>query len=108
MKKFYSYISILLIVAISYTYVGKTLHELFFHHEGTHCDAKTEKHFHHLEHQHEDLVCTFSFAASNEAKPSIENFFKLFSESRLLNDLTSLITKRLFFDNHPLRGPPAF
>lgn len=106
MKKFYSYISLLLIVAISYTYVGKTIHEIFFHHEGTHCDAKTEKHFHDVEHQHEDLICTFSFAASSEAEPLTENFFKLFSESRLLPSLFTLSVKKLFPDSNPLRGPP--
>ena len=101
------HISLLLVIAISYAYLGRTVHELFFHHEGEHCDAKTEKHSHHVEHEQEDLVCTFNFSASSEASDKNHHFFSFLNEKTIISEYLTVFINKNIDKNTPLRGPPT-
>ena len=104
---FRTILSLLLVFTLLNTYVGKTIHELFFHHEGVYCDALNEKHFHTIEYHGEDLVCTFNFSASHEANDKNHHFFSFLNEKTIISEyLTDFINKHID-RNTPLRGPPC-
>lgn len=103
---FRTILSLLLAFTLINTYVGKTIHELFFHHEGVHCDAVNEKHFHTIEYNGEDLVCTFNFSASSEASNKNYHFFSFLNDKSIASDYTSVFVNKYIYKNSPLRGPP--
>lgn len=87
--------------------VGKSIHELFFHHHEVECSAKTSQHYHENEFDDVDLLCSFNFSASItqffissvkhqlfEANREIEFFYKVYSQNKYFNILS-------------LRGPPS-
>ncbi|MGE3654137.1 MAG: hypothetical protein AB7G22_08450 [Flavobacteriales bacterium] len=101
-------LSVLLVFTILNTFVGKTIHELFFHHHhAVHCEAKTTQHFHEQEASPTDLVCNFNLSASI-ASASFE------SGKVVLNELgecslgaLQLISENLFLAIKSLRAPPV-
>ena len=107
MNRIKQHISLLLVIAISYAYLGRTVHELFFHHEGVHCDAKTEKHFHHVEHEQEDLIYTFSFSTSSEVNNKNHHLFSLLNEKTIISEYLTVFINNHCNKNTPLRGPPC-
>lgn len=106
MNRIKQHISLLLVIAISYAYLGRTIHELFFHHEGVHCNATTEKHFHHIEQEHEDLVCTFNFSAPQEATNKSHHFLSFLNKNTITSEYLFVFTIKYTDKNTPLRGPP--
>lgn len=80
---------------------------IIFHHEGVHCDAKTEKHFHHVEHEQEDLVCTFNFSASSEVSNKNHLFFSFLNEKTIVSEYLTVFINKHTNKNTPLRGPPT-
>lgn len=108
MKVFKNILSVLLVLTILNTFVGKTIHELFFHHhhEEIHCEAKTTKHFHEQKSSSIDLVCSFNFSASLSA-------LSLSSSKIVLNQLgekslgfVQYFAQNLFLSLKSLRAPP--
>lgn len=108
MKVVKNILSLFLVLTILNTFVGKTIHEVFFHHhhDDVHCEAKTSQHFHEQKAPSTDLICSFSFSASITAQAY--SFGKV-----ILNGLTNKNASRLqFFVSNlylqlkTLRGPP--
>ncbi|PKP51610.1 MAG: hypothetical protein CVT95_00500 [Bacteroidetes bacterium HGW-Bacteroidetes-12] len=104
---FRTILSLLVVFTLLNTYVGKTIHELFFHHEGVHCDAVNEKHFHTIEYHGEDLVCTFNFSASSEASNKNHHFFSFLNEKTIVSEYLTVFINKNTNKNSPLRGPPT-
>lgn len=106
MKKIQQITSLFLILVITNVFVGKTIHELFFHHEGVHCDAVNQKHFHATNFVDADLICTFHFSALSS---SILNSFsqkQLFYFNQLVVTQFNFFAKTVFQVANALRGPP--
>lgn len=108
MKVLKNILSVFLVLTILNTFVGKTIHELFFHHhhDEIHCEAKNTQHFHEQKASSTDLVCSFNFSASL----SVKNFV---SGKVVLNELINInVAKFQFSVNNlylkikSLRGPP--
>ncbi|MBW6483624.1 MAG: hypothetical protein K0B10_11265 [Vicingaceae bacterium] len=106
MKVFRAILSLLLVFTLLNTYLGRTVHELFFHHEGVYCDAVNEKHFHTIEYHGEDLVCTFNFSASSEASDKTHHFFSFLNEKPIISEYSSVYINKFINRNTSLRGPP--
>lgn len=103
-------LSLFLVLTILNTFVGKTVHELFFHHhhDEVHCEAKTSQHFHEQEASSTDLVCSFNLSASITSV-SFE------SGKVVLNELgenslgaLQLFSENLFLSIKSLRAPPTY
>jgi len=103
-------LSIFLVLTVLNTFVGKTIHELFFHHHHSEaqCEAKTSQHFHEQEAPSTDLVCSFNFSASLVSNTL--SFTKV-----VLNELTNrnvvrikIAVTNLYLKTKSLRAPPVF
>lgn len=108
MKFLKNILSLFLVLTVLNTFVGKTIHEVFFHHhhDDFHCEAKNTQHFHEQEASPTDLVCSFNLSASLIAQ--VYSFGKV-----VLNELTNKCANRvtffvsnLYFHLKTLRGPP--
>jgi len=107
-KVFKNIISLLLAITITNVVIGKTVHELFFHHHEIECSAKTTQHFHGTELNEVDLICSFNFSASlNHFFTSSFNhqLFEVDKESVFFYESTNQNT---YFNTLSLRGPPQF
>lgn len=107
MKRTQQIVALLLVLVITNVFVGKTIHELFFHHEGVHCDAVNQKHFHATNFVDADLVCTFNFSVSSSQQ--LCSFFskQLFHFNQLVFAQFNFHIKTVFQAAIALRGPPA-
>lgn len=108
MKIFRAIISLLLAFTLINTYVGKTIHELFFHHEGVHCDAVNEKHFHTIDFIDADLVCTFYFSAFSSSASNTFSIKQFFYFNQLVLTQFNFFSKTIFQAANALRGPPVY
>lgn len=106
MKKTTQIVAFLLVFALANAFVGKTVHELFFHHEGVHCDAVNQKHFHTIEFIDTDLVCTFHFSASPSSIINTFSVKQLFHFNQLVLTQFNFFSKTVFQAANALRGPP--
>ncbi len=109
MKVLKNILSLFLVLTVLNTFVGKTIHEVFFHHhhDDFHCEAKTTQHFHEQEASSTDLVCSFNLSASITST-SFE------SGKVVLNELgenalgaLQLFSENLFLSIKSLRAPPV-
>lgn len=109
MKFFKNILSLFLVLTVLNTFVGKTIHEVFFHHhhDDFHCEAKNTQHFHEQEASPTDLVCSFNLSASITSA-------SLQSGKVVLNELgefslgtLQVYSKNLFLSIKSLRAPPV-
>ncbi len=93
-------------LSITNVVVGKTIHELFFHHHDVECSAESTHHYHENEFSEVDLVCNFNFSASLNQffKPSVKH--KLFEANRKIEYFYKVFSKNKYFNTLSLRGPP--
>jgi len=107
-KVFKNILSLFLVLTILNTFVGKTIHELFFHHHHeVQCDEKNTQHFHEQATSSTDLVCSFNLSASLTSI-SVE------ATKVVLNELCEhtlgvlrVFTENLFLSIKSLRAPPV-
>ena len=108
MKKIQQIIALFLILVITNVFVGKTIHELFFHHQGVHCNAINQKHFHAIDFVDADLVCTFHFSALTFKNTTSIFSKQLFWLKTLVSTSFNFFSKTIFQAANALRGPPCF
>ncbi|OFY94762.1 MAG: hypothetical protein A3K10_10265 [Bacteroidetes bacterium RIFCSPLOWO2_12_FULL_31_6] len=108
MKLFRKITSLVLAVAIFNIIASSAVHEMLEHHFQVHaCIDKAATHFHKLEIQHQDLICSFNFSSSfiNNLKNPLANLFL-----HLENKITVryfFLAKNLYLHAFLLRGPPS-
>lgn len=106
MKKLKNIVSILLVFTLVNVVVGKTVHELFFHHHDIECSSKTDKHFHEVEFFDNDVICDYHFSFSTESTTanqfvSLNNYKDYIEKTRYIQ-----FVKNVFLTTPSLRGPP--
>ena len=107
MKKVKNIVSLFLVLAVTNTFVGKSIHELLFHnHQEIHCEATTTHHLHEQKSSSTDLVCSFNFSATflTLQKNEIKDVFGFNKSQRLEKPQDSFQTQ--FLESNELRGPP--
>ncbi len=108
MKLFRKITSLILALAIFNIIVSTAIHEMLEHHFQVHaCIDKNVTHFHALELQHQDLICSLNFSTSfiHNLKNPLANLFL-----HLENKITVryfFIVENLYLHSFLLRGPPS-
>lgn len=87
--------------------VGKSIHELFFHHHEVECSAKSTHHFHQNSFEDVDLVCSFNFSASLNQFFNTSIKHQLFEANRKLDFFYKVYSNNNYFITLSLRGPPS-
>ncbi len=105
-KKLKNSVSILLVFTLLNVVVGKTVHELFFHHHEVECTAESDQHFHENEFSDVDLICSFNFSASINQFFNVSVKHQLFDDNRKIEFLYKSYNKNKYFTTLSLRGPP--
>ena len=99
-------VSILLVLTLTNTVIGKTVHELFFHHHEVECNATSTQHFHDIDFSDVDLVCNFNFSASLNQFLNVSVKYQLFEANRKIGFFYKVHSKNNYFTTLSLRGPP--
>ena len=107
MKILKNIVSLLLVLTISNTVIGKTVHELFFHHHEVECSATATQHFHEISFDAVDLVCSFNFSASFVPFMNASLHYQLFEANRKIEFFYKVYSRNIFFNILSLRGPPT-
>jgi len=105
-KKLKNSVSILLVFTLLNVVVGKTVHELFFHHHDIECSAESTQHFHESDFSDVDLVCNFNFSASLNQFFNASIKHQLFEANRKIDFFYKVYSKNKYFNTLSLRGPP--
>lgn len=99
-------VSILLVFTLTNTVVGKTIHELFFHHHEIECNATNSLHFHGADFLDNDVICGFHFS-SNPLPSPINDFSGIIQfQDYILQVFYVQYVKSYFLQSYSLRGPP--
>lgn len=106
MNKLKNILSVLLVATLINTMVGKTIHELFFHHHEVECSAKSTQHYHENEFNEVDLVCNFNFSASLNQFFIASVKYQLFEANRKIDFFYKVYSQNKYFETLSLRGPP--
>ena len=108
MKKVKNIISILLVFTLVNVLIGKTVHELFFHHHEVECTAESTQHYHEKEFHEIDLVCSFNFSASLNQQFNTSISHQLYEADRETTFFYDANKRNTYFNTLSLRGPPKF
>jgi len=103
LHKLRAYISLLLLVAITFPKVAKVLHEFEHAHE-EHCEA-TDTHFY--QEDHSCSICDIVFSTSSTP---IEAAFEMIISQKISAEVIAIVqSNKTTFPNYTfsLRGPPA-
>lgn len=107
MKKVKNIVSLFLVLAVTNTFVGKSIHELLFHnHQEIHCEATTTHHLHEQKSPSTDLVCSFNFSTTFLSLQIISlnevfGFYKTIKPEKPQDSF-----QPQFLETNELRGPP--
>jgi len=108
LKLFQKITSIVLVVAIFNIIASSAIHEVLEHHFQVHtCMDKDVTHFHKLEIQHQDLICSFNFSSTliNKLINPLANLF--FHLENKISVRYFFLAKNLYLHAFLLRGPPC-
>lgn len=102
-------LSVLLILLLGVTYVGKDLHHLFHHHQASEnkCETATDHHFHKGAF---DFHCQLCQIKGNEYQYPADgpSSLFLFAEQEPITKLVNLIETLDYESSIFLRGPPSY
>ena len=106
MKVVKNILSVLLVLSMTNVVVGKTVHELFFHHHDVECTTKTDLHFHEVDFFDNDVICDFHFSFSTESVSAVQLTHLNSYKTYLVKTYYTEYVKSIFKSSHSLRGPP--
>ncbi len=109
MKLVKNIISLVLVLTVINTIVGKSIHEVLFHnHQEIHCEATTTQHFHEQKSPSADLLCSFNFSSTLITLQTnlFSGIFGVFKTIKITNFRYEL--QNQFLTTLTLRGPPIF
>lgn len=107
MKVFKHILSVLLVLSITNVVVGKTIHELFYHHHGAECTTKTDLHFHEVDFFDNDVICNFHFSFGSETIDVLQLTQLNNYKDYLVKTYYTQYLKKIFQNSYSLRGPPS-
>ena len=108
MKLFRKIVSLVLVTAIFNIIVSSAVHEMLEHHFQAHtCIDKDTTHFHKVEIQHQDLICSFNFSTSfvSNFKNPLAHLFLYLAHKISIKHF--FLVENLYLNSFLLRGPPS-
>ncbi len=100
-------LSVVLVLSMTNVVVGKTVHELFFHHHDVECTTTTSLHFHEVDFFDNDVVCDFHFSFSSETIEALQLTQLNNYKDYIVKTYYTQYVKKIIQNSHSLRGPPS-